>query len=154
LFSCTDSEVAKCVKQTIDSLPRYQPLVSQLNSMCGDGAAATVGSSSSDSVHRTQGKMERALERLRRACIRVFDAGKVEKLDKVTKVSVTNLLEGIVKVLEADIKDVSVAIPSFTLFCLAQTLTDWEGTSTFCRSLQGHAHNPTRCMLCTRPSST
>ena len=79
--------------------------------------------------------MERALERLRRAAIRVFDAGNLEKLDTVTKTSVTSLLEGIVKVLEADVKEVSVAIQSFTLFCLAQTLTDWKDTSTFCRSL-------------------
>ena len=58
--------------------------------------------------------MERALKRLRRAVMRVLDVGKVEKLDKVVRTSVTSLLEGIVKVLEAHIQQVSVVYLGFT----------------------------------------
>lgn len=110
-----ESERAKRVNQAIDTLPRYQTLVSQLDSMCGDDAAATVDPSSrDDDIYRARGKMERALERLRRAAIRVLDAGKVEKLDKAVRTSVTSLLEGIVKVLEAHIQQVSVVYLGFT----------------------------------------
>ena len=115
LFFLPESEGTRRVNQAIDTLPRYQTLVSQLDSMCGDDAAATVDPSSrDDDTYRARGKMERALERLRRAAIRVLDAGKVEKLDKAVRTSVTSLLEGIVKVLEAHIQQVSVVYLGFT----------------------------------------
>ncbi|KAL4079672.1 peptidase family C50-domain-containing protein [Scleroderma citrinum] len=102
------SEVVKRVKQTVDNLPRYHSLISQLGSTCSDRKRLSPATSPGEDadVHRARGKMERALERLRRAAIRVLDAG---KLDKIMKASVVSLLERIAEVLETDIKEVTRA---------------------------------------------
>lgn len=52
------------------------------------------------------GKMERALERLRRSAIRVMDAAEVGKLDTEMRCTVLAMLEGIIAVLEADAAEI------------------------------------------------
>ncbi|KAG6332445.1 hypothetical protein ID866_6643, partial [Astraeus odoratus] len=106
-----DPDTVKRTKQMIEILPRYQTLVSRLASLCDDGdqngSRSSIGVSdtpSANDVHRLCKKMERSMERLRRAAIRTLDVEKVDKLNGETGDSITLLLEGITRVFEADLE--------------------------------------------------
>ncbi|KIK92250.1 hypothetical protein PAXRUDRAFT_830139 [Paxillus rubicundulus Ve08.2h10] len=120
LFKATaslDSEgpdLIRHVKQATEILGRYRPLVSALDSFtCENPTNLTSPPSSTGAVPnpttpnpdvlRARGRLERAMERLRRAAIRVLDLQQAEKKD--SRYSATSLLEAMVISLESNLAE-------------------------------------------------
>ncbi|KIJ59919.1 hypothetical protein HYDPIDRAFT_32659 [Hydnomerulius pinastri MD-312] len=101
-------DLSKHVKQATDALRRYCSLVALLDSFTSVGSpspnplpdtASNYTSSTDADVLRARGKMERALERLRRAALRLLEPQQqTEKKDP--RASVISLLEAIANTLE------------------------------------------------------
>ncbi|KAG9309980.1 peptidase family C50-domain-containing protein [Chiua virens] len=102
-------EVTRHVKEAVEAVRRYSKVMSNLDSLIFlDSQQQSIASSLSDStshssakdaeVLRARGKLERALERLRRAGIRVLDAPQMQNKDLGH--AATSLLEVIATALE------------------------------------------------------
>ncbi|KAI5983296.1 peptidase family C50-domain-containing protein [Pisolithus albus] len=101
-----DPELVKRSRQAIDCLPRYPFLALQLRSKWDEGDMPSALPEGNSDARYFIGKMERALERLRRSAIRVMDAAEVGKLDTEMRCTVIAMLEGIIAVLEADAAEI------------------------------------------------
>lgn len=101
-----DPELVKRSREAIDCLPRYPFLASQLRSKWDEGDMPGALPGGNSDARYFIGKIERALERLRRTAIRVMDAAEVGKLDTEMRRTVLAMLEGIIAVLEADAAEI------------------------------------------------
>ena len=111
-------ELARHVKEATDAVRRYRKLVSNLDSLLSLGlpqpSTGSVPTSTSPSstidaeMSRAHGKLERALERLRRAGLRVLDIPQIQNKD--SKPAATSLLETIATMLEESLTQVTPAL--------------------------------------------
>ncbi|KAI6148818.1 peptidase family C50-domain-containing protein [Pisolithus tinctorius] len=100
-----DPESVKRSRQAIDCLPRYPLLAAQLRSRSAENMSSTVPDGNADACH-SLGKIEHALERLRRAAIRVLDAAEGGRSDTEARCALLILLEGITSALGADTAEI------------------------------------------------
>ncbi|KAI6127502.1 peptidase family C50-domain-containing protein [Pisolithus croceorrhizus] len=101
-----DPERVRRSRQAIDCLPRYPFLVSQLRSRWGEDDMPSTPPGGNTDARYSIGKLERALERLRRTAIRVMDAAEIGELDMEVRRTVLATLEGIIAVLETDVAEI------------------------------------------------
>ncbi|KAI6040844.1 peptidase family C50-domain-containing protein [Pisolithus marmoratus] len=140
-----DPQRVKRSRQAIDCLSRYPFLTSQLRSKCGEkNMSGTLPDENADYRH-SLGKMERALEQLRRVAIRVIDAAE----DRETRRTVLTMLEGITAALGADTAEIRRAhyLPRATIkdnltslldtqFVVARIRLNSDGVDTYGPALQ------------------
>lgn len=116
-------ELARHVKEATEAVRRYNTLLSNLESFLAPDSpqpstTSRVPDSPSDismmdaGVVRARGKLERALERLRRAGLRVLDAPQIQ--NKGSQQAATSLLEVIATTLEGSLTQVN---PRFVSSC-------------------------------------
>ncbi|KAI6117301.1 peptidase family C50-domain-containing protein [Pisolithus croceorrhizus] len=101
-----DPERVKRSRQAIDCLPRYPFLASQLRSRWGEDDMPSAPPGGNTDARYSIGKLERALERLRRTAIRIMDAAEIGRLDTEMRRTVLAILEGIIAVLETDVAEI------------------------------------------------
>ncbi|KAF8842467.1 hypothetical protein BDN67DRAFT_965802 [Paxillus ammoniavirescens] len=150
-------DLARHVKQATETLGRYRPLVSVLDSFLCDNptkstsptspARAVSNATMSDSdVLRARGKLERAMERLRRAALRVLDS---QQAKKDSRDCATSLLEAMVNALQSSLVEARTSGRGCTeatkdtltslldvLFVLARTRLDCANADSYTPALQ------------------
>ncbi|KAF9225675.1 hypothetical protein BS17DRAFT_749997 [Gyrodon lividus] len=155
-LDCEGPDLTRHVKQAAEALSRYCSLMLVLDSfLCRNSTKFSTSPSSSTAdvsnptdadVLRARGKMERAMERLRRAALRVLDSQQSVKKD--SRDSATSLLEAIVNALESSLaetrnsgggpseatKDTLTSLVD-VLFVLARTRLDCDNADSYTPAL-------------------
>ncbi|KAI6116384.1 peptidase family C50-domain-containing protein [Pisolithus sp. B1] len=101
-------------------------------------ATASLENNGSTDARYSIGKLERALERLRRTAIRIMDAAEIGRLDTEMRRTVLAILEGIIAVLETDVAEVTTTSPSLldTRFAVARIQLNSDDVDTYALALR------------------
>lgn len=116
LYPLLGPELARHTKEATEAVPRYRKLMSNLDSLISLDSAvldSTSRSSTDAELLRARGKLERALERLRRAGLRVLDTPQIQNQD--SRHAAMSLLEAIATALEGSLTQVTLGSYSVPL---------------------------------------
>lgn len=112
IYSAIGTELVRHTKEATAAVHRYCKLVSALDSFISRDASPPVEETTTNAeLQRARGKLERGLERLRRAGLRVLDASQVQNQD--VRHAATSLLEVIATALEDSLQVNARSLYSF-----------------------------------------
>lgn len=129
-------DLTRHTKEAIDAVRRYCKLMSNLDFFISADLSqplTTLHASTDPELLRARGKLERALERLRRAGLRILDAPQIQNQD--TRQAAMSLLEAIATALEdslARVRPHSYFLRSTDIYALLLSGRNWRPAA--CRS--------------------